>query len=346
MKNDKGSEEDNKVDIVQPVLVKKRGRKPKNREHVVDIEKINDSLESKKKDMNFFATSKKSSIICKIENTILHFPIKSDLLVKPPIHSNLNTNSIFNNNQNEVEPKPHDPNIFINMHADFENATHNFAFINNNLPKNKNLKLNLINKNIKIVPVLNEFIEHNHLKCIPERTNICCYWDTEQFDTQPLGLPEKKLGDTFFVKGCFCSFECMASYNFSINDDKVWERYALINLMYKKMFNLNQNFKVELAPPREALLKFGGVYNIHKFRELCSEKSIKILSFPIINIQCYLEEINIATNSNNDLSSSGPSQMEVKNYLEKVNNDFKLSRSKLLNTTKNTLEMCMGLKKV
>lgn len=341
MINDDGSENNQKTDSIQPVLVKKRGRKPKNRDNIIEIDKMNDALDSKKKDSNILPSPKKPTIISKIENTILHFPIKSDLPIKQ-----VSTNNIFNisNNVNN-EPTPYDPNIFINMHADFENTTHSFAFINNELPKNKNLKLNSINKNIKIVPILNDFIQNNDLKVMPERTNVCCYWDTEQFDSQPLGMPEKKLGDTFFVKGCFCSFNCMASYNFSLNDDKVWERYALINLMYKKMYNLNQNFKVELAPPREALSKFGGIYEIQKFRELCLEKAIKILSFPIINIQCYLEEINLQ-NSVNDMSSSGPSQMDVKNYLEKVNNDFKLSRSKLMNNTKNTLEMCMGLKKI
>lgn len=329
--------ENKKIENVQPILVKKRGRKPKNRDNNLEIEKINETLDNKKKDISVLSSPTKQTIISKIENTILHFPIKSDIGIK----TTKNT-SIFNNSHiSNVDPTPYDPNISINMYADFENTTHSFAFINNELPKNKNLKLNSINKNIKIVPVLNDFIKYNDTKSMPEKTNICCYWDTEQFETQPLGMPEKKLGDTFFVKGCFCSFNCMASYNFSLNDDKVWERYALINLMYKMMYNLNQNFKVDLAPPRESLIKFGGIYEINKFRELSLEKSIKVLSFPIINIQSYLEEINF--NNNDTISSGGPSQIDVKNYLEKVNNDFKLSRNKGMNT-KNTLEMCMGLK--
>ncbi len=320
---------------IQPVLVKKRGRKPKNREAATEIEKLNETLD-KKKEANILPSPKKSAIISKIENTILHFPIKSDL-AKP-------VKNIFHVSNGVEDPLPYDPNVFFNMHADFENTvTHSFAYVNNELPKNKNLKLNSINKTINIVPVLNSFVECNNEQTMPERTNICCFWCTEQFDNQPIGMPEKKLGDTFFVKGCFCSFNCMASYNFSLNDDKVWERYSLINLMYKKMYNLNQNFKVELAPPREALIKFGGVYDIQRFRELCFEKSVKALSFPIINIQCYLEEINLQMNDS--MSNSCPNQTDVKNYLEKVNNDFKLSRNKNLGT-KNTLEMCMGLKKV
>jgi hypothetical protein len=135
----------------------------------------------------------------------------------------------------------------------------------------------------------------------------------------------------------------MASYNFSLNDEKMWERYALINLMYKKLYNLNQNIKIQLALPREALSKFGGVYDIVRFRELCKEKSIKMMSFPIISVQTYLEEINL--NNVDNTSSQGPTQSEVKTYLDKVNNQYKLAREKTM-ASKNTLEFCMGLKKV
>lgn len=336
----------------QPILLKKRGRKPKNRDNL-DIDKINENVDLKKKELNILPSPKKSNFIYKIENTILHFPIKTDIN-KPTSIFTFNTEEDTRNDftrgkvfpLNKDEPTPYDPNVFINMHADFENATHSFAYVQNDIPKNKNLKLGTINKTIRIVPVLNEFIQCNNEQTMPEQTDICCFWDTEKFDNQPLGMPEKKVGDTFFVKGCFCSFNCMASYSFSLNDDKVWERFALINLMYKKMYNLNQNFKVELAPPREALKKFGGIYGIDRFRELCNEKSIKTLSFPIINIQSYLEEINLKT-ANDNASSNGPTHLDVKNYLDKVNNDYKLSRNKNLGSSqKNTLEFCMGLKKV
>jgi hypothetical protein len=277
----------------------------------------------------------------------LYFPIKGDITnPSESINTILTTKSksLFPNKSIDISgPSPYDPNVYVNMHADFENASHSFAFVQPE-PK-KNLSLNAINKNVKIVPLLSSFIDANESKSLPLKTDICCYWCTEQFENQPIGLPEKKVGDTFFVKHCFCSFNCMTSYNFSINDEKVWERYALINLMYKKIYNLTHNIKIDLAPPREALVKFGGKYTVEKFRELCKEKSIKIMSFPVISIQTYLEEMNASLNGDNASVTQGPSQTEVKNYLDKVHDQYKLSR-KSTNASKNTLEFCMGLKKV
>ena len=327
-----------------PVLPKKRGRKPKNRnllDKPLSVKTI-DNNELACNTIKQISTPKKF-FLTKIENTILHFPIKSDIskFTETLIEKSKN---LFSNKSMDISgPTPYDPNVYVNMHADFENASHSFSFVPLEIKKNLNLKT--INKHVKIIQLLTPFITCNETKTLPLTTDICCYWCTEKFDNQPIALPEKKLGDTFFVKFCFCSFNCMTSYNFSINDEKVWERYALINLMYKKLYNLTQNIKIELAPPRESLLKFGGKYTIEQFRNVCKDKSIKIMSFPIISIQTYLEEINQSTGDNLSVGQGGPSQSEVKNYLEKVNDQYKLSRNKS-SSSKNTLEFCMGLKKV
>jgi hypothetical protein len=321
-----------------PILPKKRGRKPKNRDIPNDIKNIETTTDDNIEKL--LPAPKKSFFLTKIENTILHFPIKTE--IGKQIASN-KSNFSFSNQPIDIQgPSAYDPSIYVNMHADFENVSHSFAFVNPE-PK-KNLTMNAINKNVKIIPLLKSFIDCNGTKSFPEKTDICCFLCTEGFDNPPVGLPEKKIGDTFFVKHCFCNYNCMARFNFDINDDKMWERYALINLMYKKQYNLTQNIKVELSPPREALIKFGGAYTIDQFRDMCHNKSVKIMSFPVISVQTYLEEMNNQLHADN-LSSSGPSQSEVKNYLEKVNDQYKLSRN-TKNESKNTLEFCMGLKKV
>jgi hypothetical protein len=211
------------------------------------------------------------------------------------------------------------------------------------------------------VPLLPTFTAaSNETNALPAKTDVCCYWDTEPFDTPPLGMPEKKVGGTFYVKHCFCSFNCMASYNFELKDTKVWERYMLINLMNQTMYHLNQNVRVQLALPREALTKFGGKYDIVTFRNLYKEMCIKVLSYPIIHIQTYLEENQISTDShqqqqmllltnsnshnNNDNNSSSS---DVKQYLNKISDKYNLARTKeTTHSSRNTLEFCMGLKNV
>jgi hypothetical protein len=308
---------------------------------------------------------KKSFFLAKIENTILHFPIKHKLDLTPD-----DTPPLLLSSAAAAAPDvpfPYDPNIYVTMHADFENNTsesssNTFSFIKTNggggppplLPSNRS---------ITIIPVLPTF----QAQTMPERTDVCCYWCTEPFSTPPLGLPERKIGNVFFVKHCFCDFPCMAAFNFDKKDSLMWERYALICLMQKSMYNLNQLVKVCLAPPREALTKFGGKYSIEVFRNLHKDKSIKVMSHPIIHIQTYLEENQLSADTHTQLqqqtyhgstSSGGGSgggalkhnnpeaKQQQQQYLHKMNERYNLARTKDILTSRNTLEFCMGLKNV
>jgi hypothetical protein len=315
---------------------------------------------------SFLQAPKKAFFLAKIENTILHFPIKHKLDLTPDVPAEaplvpLPTSSPF----------PYDPNIYVSMHADFENNTsessssNTFSFIKaGGVPPPPLLP----NRSISIIPVLPTFFEMTQqTQTMPERTDVCCYWCTEPFSTPPLGLPERKIGKAFFVKHCFCDFPCMASYNFEKKDSLMWERYALIVLMRKSMYNLNQDVKVFLAPPREALAKFGGKYTIDEFRNLHNSKSIKVMSHPIIHIQTYLEENQLSADTHTQLqqqtyssggtsgsaggsgSGSGGSSItksaaEKQQSLLKINERYNLARTKDVLTSRNTLEFCMGLK--
>lgn len=302
---------------------------------------------------------KKSFFLTKIENTILHFPIKHTLDLTP--------NTAGEDLRRDDVPFPYDPSITMSMHADFEHnaaSSNTYSFIAGHPHSHQNhSRPSPSTKNITIVPLLPTFTAASaETRALPATTDVCCYWDTEPFDTQPLGLPEKKVGGTFYVKHCFCSFNCMASYNFELKDTNVWERYMLINLMNQTMYNLNQNVRVELALPREALTKFGGKYNIVQFRNLYKEKCIKVMSYPIIHIQTYLEENQLSTdshhqhqqqlllsnnNNNNNNNDTNSSSSDVKQYLNKINDKYNLARTKeTTHSSRNTLEFCMGLKNV
>jgi hypothetical protein len=196
----------------------------------------------------------------------------------------------------------------------------------------------IIKKNLK--NIMYEFINANNEKKWPESTNIHCWWCCNSFNDIPCALPEYYKKEKFYVNGCFCSFNCCASYNFSRNDDAMWERYSLLNLMYKKLYN--KNFvKINLAPPRETLKMFGGFLSIEEFREYSvrNDKSFNIIKPPLISIIPKIEEniyINKITKTIN--------QSTNESILNKTQNTLKLKRNKPITNPNSTLQSFMDFK--
>ena len=155
-------------------------------------------------------------------------------------------------------------------------------------------------------------------------------------------MPEYYKKEKFYVSGCFCSFNCTASYNFSKNEDTMWERYSFLNLMYKKLYN--QKFtKINLAPPREVLKIFGGYMSIEEFREnsLRNDKVFSVVKPPLISIIPKIEE-NIANVNNKNSKIITPIINE--NILAKTQNNLKLKRNKPITNPNSTLQSFMDLK--
>jgi hypothetical protein len=84
------------------------------------------------------------------------------------------------------------------------------------------------NKKKGYFQILYDFI---HNKEWLHKTDVCCWWCCHDFNTVPLGLPleYKKKINKFLVKGVFCSFACMLSYN---NEKKYNDKLHLINSRY------------------------------------------------------------------------------------------------------------------
>lgn len=123
-----------------------------------------------------------------------------------------------------------------------------------------------------------------------ETTDIVCWWCTYPFETVPCSIPTKYYKETFYVFGCFCSFNCAASFNLDMNDYKVWERYTLINLLYRKIYNVDK--EIQPAPARYVLKKFGGKLDIETFRKDSQiyEKEYRYIMPPMISIVPLIEE--------------------------------------------------------
>jgi len=200
---------------------------------------------------------------------------------------------------------------------------------------NKIIKKNLRN-------IMYEFINSNNDKKWPDSTNTYCWWCCHPFQGPPCALPEYYKKEKFYVSGCFCSFNCTASYNFSKNEDTMWERYSFLNLMYKKLYN--QKFiKINLAPPREVLKIFGGYMSIEEFREnsLRNDKVFSVVKPPLISIIPKIEE-NIA--NVNTKNTKGITPIINENILAKTQNNLKLKRNKPITNPNSTLQSFMDLK--
>ena len=232
-----------------------------------------------------------------------------------------------------------------NKHVSLNTNDNKYVSLNTN--DNKYVSLNkeddktnkVIKKNLK--NIMYEFINANNDKTWPESTSIYCWWCCHPFTCTPCAIPEYYKKEKFYVNGCFCSFNCAASYNFSKNDDNMWERYSLLNLMYKKLYD-NKFVKINLAPPREILKIFGGYMSIEEFRENSykNEKIFSVVKPPLISIIPKIEE-NISNNQKN-IKVNFPLVNE--NILNKTQNNLKLKRNKPVTNPNSTLQSFMDLK--
>ena len=132
-------------------------------------------------------------------------------------------------------------------------------------------------------------IDNNSNKVIEnKKTDLSCWWCTYGFDNYPCFIPEKFYNDKYYVFGCFCSFNCAASYNLNMGDYKVMERYALLKKVYD-----NNSTNNKLAPPKEILKKFGGIIEIEEYRKnfITCNKEFRLNLPPLVGLYHIIDEI-------------------------------------------------------
>lgn len=302
---------------------KKRGRKPKDF----------------KKNFNLFNFDQNE------EEIILHLPINSNDVKR---YSKEET-KLKNSNSS-----PADNNVFTITDISYDNSSDETINENQkdllNRLKDQDTKIKCLESELekykelvkddfssgmvdkKVIKMnLNFFDIKNDKHIIVEKTEIACWWCTYNFDNLPCFIPEKFIENKYYVFGCFCSYNCAASYNINMNDYKVWERYSLLKKLYNTIFENNED--ITIAPPREALQKFGGILSIENFRKNSRrcEKDYRFIMPPMVSIIPLLEE-----------SLNGINKMK-KIKLTDSDDNLVLRRTKPLPFTKNTLIETMGL---
>ena len=250
-------------------------------------------------------------------------------------------------NKNEVDDE------FTVKHKDNWFSDHDKQFIEHNKGIDKIMEHiksqrqgdidNFSNKSAKknIEPCLIQFNEANRNNTWPSHTSIYCWWCSHPFDGPPCALPSNYCNNVFQVKGVFCSPECAAAHNFNDTNsgEDLWERYALLNFLYRKIYNDN-NIKIKLAPAKETLKIYGGCLTIKEFRIHNTNymKTYKLISYPLQSITP-IQELK-------DINNGFSSKVDNKIFLiekDKLDNTLRLKRSTPYNKSKNTLERCMNL---
>ena len=139
------------------------------------------------------------------------------------------------------------------------------------------------------------------------------------------------------VYGCFCSPECALSYlkNEQLDDSTKWERYALLNNVYSKIYEYTKNIKP--APnPHYTLDKYYGNLSIQEYRKLLNKERIfMVVDKPMTKIlpELYEENNEIPNVYHNILDSK-----QVNN-----SNNFRLKRSQTKQTKANSLSNTFNL---
>ena len=283
---------------------KKRGRKPKKKTVNEEI-KIPKKRGRKPKNIVDNINAKEHLIFKSDENEKENYLNKNLIL-----HLKIFTTEVFQKESINKTPTPYDVDDNYSM---VENKSNNSLSIINDYEDNNYFQSKNKNQDVKSEKFLEKY-NHCFLKknvyntftsfvyskdnVWPIQTNISCLWCVHKFDNIPCGIPIKLINKKFHLKGCFCSFNCAASYIFDKNEYDKWEQYSLLNLLYSKIYN--KTIKIKLAPNREILKIFGGILDIEKFRENFNDINIhyKMNLPPLIAIIPKVEETKV-NNSNN-----------------------------------------------
>ena len=246
---------------------KKRGRRPKGGKIVVNNPNNNN---------NNFLTNK--------PNIILHLKCKlSDLE-----ENNLLTDLTYQPKLNDIECFDGKEELFNNNYEVINNKQEVQIITN----ENNNTK-ELEQQEIKLLWRKLKDLEISFINNVVGKKS-CCFWCTYEYDNPCIVIPKYELEDKYYVYGSFCSPQCAAAYllNERIDTSTKFERYALLNNIYSKVYKYEKNIKP--APnPYYLLDKYQGSLTIKEYRKLLeNDKIITIVDKPLVKVLPSLYEDN------------------------------------------------------
>ncbi len=185
--------------------------------------------------------------------------------------------------------------------------------------------------------LMNQYIEHNKKETWPEKSLYDCMWCRFSFENTPWAIPYRlNSSDKFEVFGNFCSPNCAAAYIFdTFDDDELWDRYALLNMLYQRVYN-TPGAVVKPAPDVLFLKKLGGILTIEEFREISANnnRNLYLKMPPMISIIPSVEEIQQTSLFNENTNREHLN----KELMMKANDELRLRRAKPIYYDTNTLD--------
>ena len=124
---------------------------------------------------------------------------------------------------------------------------------------------------------LKQLTKNLHFNDVSDKKSNC-FWCTYPFDTPPIYIPRQERNNIIEVYGCFCSPECACAHltKEHIDSSTFWERYALLNNIYGKIYK--QKERIKPAPdPFHTLDKYYGSLTIREYRKLLKNDRILVV---------------------------------------------------------------------
>jgi len=256
---------------------KKRGRKPKGGKIVKNIIEEEDDSNSNVQNIILHLKCNDSDI----ENN-RHF--LTDFTYNPEIESvkPYNSNSYVNNDSNSLQ--------YFDIEVQFDESCEKRNIDQDEYVFNYTVEVEDSEtdcKSKKECVLENKKIIWDKLKTIQNNLNnntigskkSDCFWCMHGFENPPIYIPKSQMNNNYSVYGCFCTPQCAVAYlcNENIESSCKWERYSMINNIYKCIYNYADNIKP--APsPFYILDKFYGDLSIEEYRQLnCDNNNVMMI---------------------------------------------------------------------
>lgn len=183
---------------------------------------------------------------------------------------------------------------------------------NDNKTPDSNSRRNLIVNSGVTRRIHNVLKEFKDCQVRPDSSPYACWNCCHFFENAPVGIPEKIIDSTYYLKGNFCSYSCALRYIYPQEPDdftlqpttedfsdgnELWEQRQLLEMLYREEYEFNDGgegggecHKIQIAPPRLALKIFGGFLSIEEYRTQHPTPSYCIYKEPMVSVNYQIEE--------------------------------------------------------